>query len=325
MGETFEAIEKKIEDRQTIVRKKTEDLHSKVEEKKNEKADMGQSIDSKKGEVKRRKGELRRLKEKAEEASVQFRKRKRELSHLKMKLSNSREGFLYDLGLGISFLIPFGTYVYLTSWEQSEDATRRTIDGAEGLKKEAENLLRESNEEKKKLMDGVFSLRSCLLDLERSLPLLETELSKDKVERKNCTECLCKIREVQRKAGENANVASNSSQVADLAFDMAQMAIPLNELLVTLERNQLMLDNEAKVEVQQARVKFNALKASGFKRKLVKEGPPEVLGSPSSDAFHVVQEENQQLRSKNAELEKQVSDLTVTNEFLLDQIALLRK
>ena len=109
------------------------------------------------------------------------------------------------------------------------------------------------------------------------------------------------------------------------AFDMAQMAIPLNELLVTLERNQLMLDNEAKVEVQQARVKFNALKASGFKRKLVKEGPPEVLGSPSSDAFHVVQEENQQLRSKNAELEKQVSDLTVTNGFLLDQIALLRK
>ena len=103
---------------------------------------------------------------------------------------------------------------------------------------------------------------------------------------------------------------------------MAQMAIPLNELLVTLERNQLMLDNEAKVEVQQARVKFNALKASGFKRK---EGPPEVLGSPSSDAFHVVQEENQQLRSKNAELEKQVSDLTVTNGFLLDQIARLRK
>ena len=109
------------------------------------------------------------------------------------------------------------------------------------------------------------------------------------------------------------------------AFDMAQMAIPLNELLVTLERNQLMLDNEAKVEVQQARVKFNALKASGFKRKLVKEGPPEVLGSPPSHAFHVIQEENQQLRSKNAELEKQVSDLTVTNGFLLDQIARLRK
>ena len=46
---------------------------------------------------------------------------------------------------------------------------------------------------------------------------------------------------------------------------MTQMAIPLRELLVTLEKNQHMLDDEAKVEVQQARVKFYAL-------KLVKEG-----------------------------------------------------
>ena len=106
---------------------------------------------------------------------------------------------------------------------------------------------------------------------------------------------------------------------------MNQMMIPLNELLVTLERNQLMLEDEAKVEVQQARVKFNALKASGFRRELVKEGPSEVLDAPPSDAFHVIQDENQQLRSKIAELEKQVSDLTVTNGFLLDQIARLRK
>ena len=73
MEETFEAIEKKIEDRQSIVRKKTEDLHSKVEEKKNEKADMGQSIDSKKGEVKRQKVELKRLKEDTEFARVEYR------------------------------------------------------------------------------------------------------------------------------------------------------------------------------------------------------------------------------------------------------------
>ena len=35
------------------------------------------------------------------------------------------------------------------------------------------NMSLQTKEEKKKLMDGVFSLRSCLLDLERSLPLLE--------------------------------------------------------------------------------------------------------------------------------------------------------
>ena len=37
-----------------------------------------------------------------------------------------------------------------------------------------------------------------------------------------------------------------------------------------------------------------------------------------------VQEENHQLRTQLSELEKRVSDLTATNEFLLDQNAQLR-
>jgi len=54
------------------------------------------------------------------------------------------------------------------------------------------------------------------------------------------------------------------------------------------------------------------------------DGPPEVLGAPPPHAFHMIQDENHQLRSKIAELEKRVSDLTATNEFLLDQNAHLR-
>ena len=71
------------------------------------------------------------------------------------------------------------------------------------------------------------------------------------------------------------------------------------------------------------------------------DGPPEVLGAPPPHAFHMVirfsdiqlgstghflqiQDENHQLRNKIAELEKRVSDLTATNEFLLDQNAHLR-
>jgi regulator of replication initiation timing len=38
----------------------------------------------------------------------------------------------------------------------------------------------------------------------------------------------------------------------------------------------------------------------------------------------VIQEENNQLRQRVMELEKKVSDLTATNEFLLDQNAQLR-
>ena len=41
-------------------------------------------------------------------------------------------------------------------------------------------------------------------------------------------------------------------------------------------------------------------------------------------AFQLVQEENLQLRTQIQELEKRVSDLTATNEFLLDQNAQLR-
>lgn len=52
------------------------------------------------------------------------------------------------------------------------------------------------------------------------------------------------------------------------------------------------------------------------------EGPPDVMGGPPAQAFH--QEENHLLRGKVAELEKRVSDLTATNEFLLDQNAQLR-
>merc|ERR1712020_660757 len=54
------------------------------------------------------------------------------------------------------------------------------------------------------------------------------------------------------------------------------------------------------------------------------DGPPEVLGAPPPHAFHMIQDENHQLRNKIAELEKRVSDLTATNEFLLDQNAHLR-
>jgi len=55
-------------------------------------------------------------------------------------------------------------------------------------------------------------------------------------------------------------------------------------------------------------------------------GPPELVGAPPQDHPHafLIQEENHQLRGKVGELEKRVSDLTATNEFLLDQNAQLR-
>jgi len=47
-------------------------------------------------------------------------------------------------------------------------------------------------------------------------------------------------------------------------------------------------------------------------------------GGPPPQAFQMLQEENLQLRTQLQELEKRVSDLTATNEFLLDQNAQLR-
>ena len=47
-------------------------------------------------------------------------------------------------------------------------------------------------------------------------------------------------------------------------------------------------------------------------------------GGPPPHAFQMLQDENLQLRTQIQELEKRVSDLTATNEFLLDQNAQLR-
>ena len=47
-------------------------------------------------------------------------------------------------------------------------------------------------------------------------------------------------------------------------------------------------------------------------------------GRPPPHAFQMLQDENLQLRTQIQELEKRVSDLTATNEFLLDQNAQLR-
>lgn len=56
------------------------------------------------------------------------------------------------------------------------------------------------------------------------------------------------------------------------------------------------------------------------------EQPPDPsnLGAPPPQAFQMIQDENSQLRLRCDELEKRVSDLTATNEFLLDQNAQLR-
>merc|ERR1712183_709653 len=48
------------------------------------------------------------------------------------------------------------------------------------------------------------------------------------------------------------------------------------------------------------------------------------MGAPPPHAFQMVQEENHQMRTQIQELERRVSDLTATNEFLLDQNAQLR-
>lgn len=54
------------------------------------------------------------------------------------------------------------------------------------------------------------------------------------------------------------------------------------------------------------------------------EQQPESNLGPPPQAFQMLQEENSQLRLRCDELEKRVSDLTATNEFLLDQNAQLR-
>jgi hypothetical protein len=60
------------------------------------------------------------------------------------------------------------------------------------------------------------------------------------------------------------------------------------------------------------------------KRRMMETGVGFEIGPPPAQAFMMLQEENCQLKGRIGELEKKVSDLLATNEFLLDQNAQLR-
>ena len=73
MREYFAAIAKKVQDRQNTLKESMEDLHAKVEQMKNQKKTMHQTLISKRSERNRKNNEIKRLKEVYETAQADLR------------------------------------------------------------------------------------------------------------------------------------------------------------------------------------------------------------------------------------------------------------
>ena len=73
MRKYFTAIAKKVEDRHDTVKEREVDLHAKVEQMKNKKKTMHQTLISKRSERNRKNNEIKRLKEVYETAQADLR------------------------------------------------------------------------------------------------------------------------------------------------------------------------------------------------------------------------------------------------------------
>jgi len=247
--ESSAAIEKKIEARAEIFEEKTLDLSAKVDRMKTVKATIEQSLDSKESELKRKSAELKKLKEQLENALTALRIRKRELSYLERGLEGKEEDeassifshLIRSSWTSASNTLDLGSADSEGVSDSDVSAARENVKVAQREATAAQQIVTQRQGEKDRLGEEVASLHRSLSELEEELLPLEEELRSADVEVKKCDDAVTAIRAMLSKA--NAE----------------DMAVPLPELLVILENNQEMLEEEAKVELEKARVKLNAL------------------------------------------------------------------
>ena len=97
--------------------------------------------------------------------------------------------------------------------------------------------------------------------------LIQEELRSADVEVKKCDDAVTAIRAMLSKVFHKKLSTINGqisqmfwrNEIISFQANAEDMAVPLPELLVILENNQEMLEEEAKVELEKARVKLNAL------------------------------------------------------------------
>merc|ERR1712210_373978 len=141
------------------------------------------------------------------------------------------------------------------------------IDGLKGVVKSRQQTVDMHETHMREAQGDKDSQRNEVQELHRILDQLRRErlATKDKIlatdtENRRCTALGLEIKAAEVKVIEMYNAANNTSTRAEKAFDMEQMAIPLNELLVSLENNIDVLDEGAKAEILLTRFKFQKFK-----------------------------------------------------------------
>jgi len=286
--ETFEDIKKRVEDRRKESSNRNVFLMNELGQAKIRGKELKEKLGDRTKELKRQSDTLKRLKRELEHSKTQLRNQKKNLKKQKEQMERQQkakaEAEKVSTAATILSFIPF---VAPIGWalkggaEIAKQVIAGDIEATQAVVNSLQPLVESQEKDKNKMQADKDSQRNEVQELHRVLDQLRRErlATKDKIlatdtENRRCTALGLEIKAAEVKVIEMYNAANNTSTRAEKAFDMEQMAIPLNELLVSLENNIDVLDEGAKAEILLTRFKFQK-----FKRAL------EAKGGDAADEF----------------------------------------
>jgi len=269
--ESFEDILKRVDDRQKESSKRNVALTYEAEQAKTKKRQMEADLAKKTAELNRQSNQLKRLKGELERSYASLRNSQRDLARGEREVEAQKRAHekaqTAQTVFGVLSFIPGLNLIGLAGVAGSgiaKGAISANINGLKGKVRAQqrmvdmhEKLTREKRADKERSKNEEAKLNRALVQLQRERRAIKDKIASIVIENKRCASLLEEIRGAHIKVIEMNNAANNMDTRAEKAFDMEQMAIPLNELLISLEENIDVLDEGAKAELQLARVKFN--------------------------------------------------------------------
>jgi len=279
--ESFEDILKRVDDRQKESSKRNVALTYEAEQAKTKKRQMEADLAKKTAELRRQSNQLKRLKGELERSYASLRNSQRDLARGEREVEAQKRAHekaqTAQTVFGVLSFIPGLNLIGLAGVAASgiaKGVISADIDGLKAVVKARQRTVDMHETRTREVQGQKDSKRKEVQELHRVLDQLRRErlATKDKIlatdiENRRCAALLEEIKAANIKVIEMNNAANNTSRRAEKAFDMIQMEIPLNELLVSLENNIDVLDEGAKAEILLTRFKFQK-----FKRALEAKG-----------------------------------------------------
>jgi len=271
--ETFEDIKQRVEDRGKESSNRNAFLVNELEQARGRGKELKDKLGVKTEELKRQSDTLKRLKRELEASKAQLSDVERALANGQRELEAQHREKAQTGGF-LSFIIPSPKDFMRHLVGGAGTRIAREIESLKGVVKSQQQTVDMHETRTREAQGHKDSQRNEVQELHRILDQLRRErlATKDKIlatdtENRRCTALLEEIKAANVKVIEMYNAANNTSRRAEKAFDMLQMEIPLNELLVSLENNIDVLDEGAKAEILLTRFKFQK-----FKRALEAKG-----------------------------------------------------